>query len=316
MLSTLRFAFYWPLIGLCKVSLPQTAPAGAANNRLSCSEAMSEPVPVVNEVNESHFITCFSGPQSGGDTLPCIAIVDSPPEDVFIGAPSNAPSENKDLEEAGEQTSECATSPNQPSCSLAAPIESFLSEISISSDVYEERDCPPFAVDSTIGLRPRMEDTTAVAPLQVKTAAGAEARLHFFACYDGHGGSQASSHCSSRLHLHLQAALDGINSEDQEGSNKSSSLDQSVISALMQAYEMTDVEFAKDPICESVGSTAVVAIVSESLIWIANLGDSRATLSSAGVAIQLSQDQKPDRSVTDALRSTVSTFSSHTNDHP
>lgn len=63
----------------------------------------------------------------------------------------------------------------------------------------------------------------------------------------------------------------------------------------MQAYKETDAEFGKDPVCETVGSTAVVAVVGETLIWIANLGDSRAALCSAGKAIQLTQDQKPDR---------------------
>lgn len=51
-----------------------------------------------------------------------------------------------------------------------------------------------------------------------------------------------------------------------------------------------------DPIApETVGSTAVVAVVSSCQLIIANCGDSRAVLSRGGHAIALSQDHKPDR---------------------
>ncbi|GJU12743.1 phosphatase 2C 37-like protein, partial [Tanacetum coccineum] len=49
------------------------------------------------------------------------------------------------------------------------------------------------------------------------------------------------------------------------------------------------------PQCDAVGSTAVVAVVSEDKIVVSNCGDSRAVLCRNGVAIPLSTDHKPDR---------------------
>lgn len=46
------------------------------------------------------------------------------------------------------------------------------------------------------------------------------------------------------------------------------------------------------PQCDAVGSTAVVAVVSEDKIVVSNCGDSRAVLCRNGVAIPLSTDHK------------------------
>ena len=147
-----------------------------------------------------------------------------------------------------------------------------------------------YAVEATIGHRRNMEDMTRVATLTLP--GGLQQRLHFYACYDGHGGNQASSHCAANLHLNLQEALNKNPLSDAE---PSPALAPHVVSAIMQAYHQTDEEFVKNPIFESIGSTAVVVLVGDSMIWTANVGDSRAALYSAGQAIQLTQDQKPDR---------------------
>ncbi|KAI3934268.1 hypothetical protein MKW98_009249 [Papaver atlanticum] len=51
----------------------------------------------------------------------------------------------------------------------------------------------------------------------------------------------------------------------------------------------------EDKNIKSIGSTAVVSLISKDKIIVANCGDSRAVLSRAGSPIPLSQDHKPDR---------------------
>eukprot|EP00850_Spirogloea_muscicola_P002346 SM000009S23475 [mRNA] locus=s9:270632:272478:+ [translate_table: standard] len=52
----------------------------------------------------------------------------------------------------------------------------------------------------------------------------------------------------------------------------------------------------REPVApETVGTTAVVAVIGSQRILVANCGDSRAVLSSGGTAVPLSSDHKPDR---------------------
>lgn len=51
---------------------------------------------------------------------------------------------------------------------------------------------------------------------------------------------------------------------------------------------------SSDKIANSVGCTAVVALLTPSQIFVANAGDSRAVLSSKHTAVELSQDHKPE----------------------
>lgn len=51
----------------------------------------------------------------------------------------------------------------------------------------------------------------------------------------------------------------------------------------------------QSPLCDAVGSTAVVAVVSPEKIVVANCGDSRAVLCRGGKAIPLSADHKVSR---------------------
>lgn len=65
---------------------------------------------------------------------------------------------------------------------------------------------------------------------------------------------------------------------------------------LRDAFLKTDEEFSNSGLQAGlVGSTAVVALVGTHRVWIANCGDSRAVLSRAGVAIQVTDDHKPER---------------------
>eukprot|EP00878_Enallax_costatus_P000692 GHUV01000801.1.p1 GENE.GHUV01000801.1~~GHUV01000801.1.p1 ORF type:complete len:940 (+),score=301.24 GHUV01000801.1:405-3224(+) len=65
---------------------------------------------------------------------------------------------------------------------------------------------------------------------------------------------------------------------------------------LREAFLRTDEEFSNSGLQAGlVGSTAVVALVGTHRVWIANCGDSRAVLSRGGVAVQVTDDHKPER---------------------
>ncbi|KAG1657950.1 hypothetical protein FOA52_000981 [Chlamydomonas sp. UWO 241] len=74
--------------------------------------------------------------------------------------------------------------------------------------------------------------------------------------------------------------------------------------ALRCAFLRTDAEFAAEcaDVAESVGSTAVVALVGARKLWVANCGDSRAVLRRGGAVVPLTDDHKPER-VDEAVRS-------------
>ncbi|WIA23673.1 hypothetical protein OEZ85_000373 [Tetradesmus obliquus] len=69
-----------------------------------------------------------------------------------------------------------------------------------------------------------------------------------------------------------------------------------VLRALQTAFVAADAELAGTEVGEVVGSTAVVAVVSRTEVFVAHCGDSRAVLCRKGGAIQLTSDHKPDRS--------------------
>ncbi|XP_006664146.3 probable protein phosphatase 2C 78 [Oryza brachyantha] len=112
----------------------------------------------------------------------------------------------------------------------------------------------------------------------------------FVGVYDGHGGPEASRFLSSRLFPHLQrfASEQGGMSTD----------------AIKRAFHATEEEFLqlvkgswiKQPQIASVGSCCLVGAIADNVLYVANLGDSRAVLGRRGpdgrqvVAERLSND--------------------------
>ncbi|KVI05929.1 Protein phosphatase 2C [Cynara cardunculus var. scolymus] len=108
--------------------------------------------------------------------------------------------------------------------------------------------------------------------------------IHYFAVFDGHGGSQVSDHCADSLHEEVKKAW-----ESEDCTNEWNKRWQS---ALSRAYD------SADKACEEetgVGSTALVVLVSACQIVAANCGDSRAILCRGSQIIPLSEDHRPDR---------------------
>eukprot|EP01018_Ginkgo_biloba_P002786 Gb_40094 [translate_table: standard] len=188
----------------------------------------------------------------------------------------------------------------------------------------------PWGSSSVCGRRAEMEDAMAAVPgflsVPCGTVGGCTARgsekskessaLHFFGVYDGHGGSQAANFCKDRLHHALaeefEVAVNGESSSADVGSDNN--WQGKWEKAFMDCFHKVDAEVGggvyrrdgdgevvvaeccPDPVApETVGSTAVVAVVGSCQIIVSNCGDSRAVLSRGGRAIALSVDHKPER---------------------
>uniref|UniRef100_A0A7N0RHI9 protein-serine/threonine phosphatase n=1 Tax=Kalanchoe fedtschenkoi TaxID=63787 RepID=A0A7N0RHI9_KALFE len=177
---------------------------------------------------------------------------------------------------------------------------------------------------SVIGKRPEMEDAVSAVPRLVKIPTKmlmndpandvANEKLthrtaHFYGVYDGHGGCQVANYCRDRIHSALLEEIKRI--EDGAVDNKSRwSSQEQWEKAFTGCFQKVDDEVGGsstqgsdgnadtnyEPIApETVGSTAVVALVCSSHIIVANCGDSRAVLFRGKEAKALSVDHKPER---------------------
>ncbi|MCO5590442.1 hypothetical protein L7F22_044412 [Adiantum nelumboides] len=196
-------------------------------------------------------------------------------------------------------------------------VDGKISNVLTSSSALGEQHLPrrctlPSGKVLVCGRRREMEDTAVIAPsfTQIRFANDVEGfcDLHFFAIYDGHGGSQASKFCADRLHYALSEELSG--SQVLENSGDDSEWKRVMTSCFLNMdtevggvcpYGACDNVDDSATCCmnaiapENVGTTAVIAVLSPSQVIVANCGDSRAVLSRGGTAIPLSKDHKPER---------------------
>jgi len=105
--------------------------------------------------------------------------------------------------------------------------------------------------------------------------------MSFFGVFDGHSGGVISKYASKELHKIL------MNDEDFKSKNYEK--------ALKSSFFKLDDQMQKDAELSNseAGSTAVVSLITDKSLYIANCGDSRAIISSNGVAVPLSTDHKP-----------------------
>lgn len=214
---------------------------------------------------------------------------------------------------------ECPIGPTIKASVVALPLPRPGEKDPIKGSVKSvyELDCVPlWGSVSLCGHRPEMEDAAMVAPhfmkIPIKMFIGDHAiggtsqalshmTSHFFGVYDGHGGSQVANYCRDRLHLALVEEINACNHNMVNGSN----LDIRRVlweKVFTSCFLKVDDEVGgkaggfMEPVApETVGSTAVVAVVSSSHIVVGNCGDSRAILYRNKEAIPLSVDQKPNR---------------------
>ncbi|KAL1829289.1 hypothetical protein ACET3Z_007701 [Daucus carota] len=182
---------------------------------------------------------------------------------------------------------------------------------------------------SICGKRPEMEDTVAAVPqfLKVPTKMLLGDHLttemsqnfhpmtttHFFGVYDGHGGSQVANYCRDHVHITLKEKLKGV-MENETEARTVDTLQVQWEEIFTSCFQKIDDEVGGkvchtelgenadtssghiEPVApETVGSTAVVALLCSSHIIVANCGDSRAVLYRGKEARALSIDHKPNR---------------------
>lgn len=194
---------------------------------------------------------------------------------------------------------------------------------------------PLWGCMSTCGRRPEMEDAAISLPLfheiplSMLTSGAVMGDVsmnsgclpgHFFGVYDGHGGAQVANYCKDRMHFALADEIKNINRgaarfegdgwqqkwetafincfrkvDDEVSGGVSKRLEGSTSSASFDDTRHSSAITLETIVPETVGSTAVVAVICSSHIIVANCGDSRAVLYCGKQAIPLSVDHKPDR---------------------
>ncbi|XP_020105474.1 probable protein phosphatase 2C 6 isoform X3 [Ananas comosus] len=189
---------------------------------------------------------------------------------------------------------------------------------------------PLWGCTSICGRRPEMEDAVVAAPrffdipLRLLTSDAVDGldpcsfRLpaHFFGVYDGHGGAQVANYCRDRIHVALVEELSSI--DEGLGTDPVVDFKKQWERAFVDCFEKVDDEVGgkarranaqsmeedsdgigegpSEPVApETVGSTAVVAVICSSHIIVANCGDSRAVLCRGKQPVPLSVDHKPNR---------------------
>ncbi|XP_065870692.1 probable protein phosphatase 2C 75 [Euphorbia lathyris] len=183
-------------------------------------------------------------------------------------------------------------------------------------------DVPDFGTMSVAGRSRDMEDAIAVKTSLCAPTFNGKKPVHFFAVYDGHAGAQVAALCREKMHVVLEGELTKWDhtGNHQSGAGGSSSSGKQAAegeeewkekwkAVLKRTFLKLDQEALSTCGCGSIGwrcgcpsknlvvggSTAVVAVVTDEHIIVANCGDSRAVLCRGGKPIALSVDQKPDR---------------------
>ncbi|XP_059389685.1 integrin-linked kinase-associated serine/threonine phosphatase 2C isoform X2 [Carassius carassius] len=129
-------------------------------------------------------------------------------------------------------------------------------------------------VSARRGEREEMQDAHVLLPELTATNLPSQvSRLSYFAVFDGHGGARASQFAAENLH---QTLLSKFPKGDVEN------LEKLVRKCLLDTFRQTDEDFLKKASSQKPawkdGSTATCMLVVDDVLYVANLGDSRAVL--------------------------------------
>lgn len=128
------------------------------------------------------------------------------------------------------------------------------------------------------GWRVSMEDAHTVLPT---LPGGDHSDTSYFGVFDGHGGRKVANFASLNLHKYITKSREYTSGK--------------IKSALEFAFLDIDKDMStdRDIIEEMSGSTAVIVLIKENILYCANVGDSRAVACVDGMAAPLSEDHKP-----------------------
>ncbi|XP_023551136.1 probable protein phosphatase 2C 24 isoform X1 [Cucurbita pepo subsp. pepo] len=174
-----------------------------------------------------------------------------------------------------------------------------------------------YGVTSVCGRRREMEDTVSLHPCFATYRNQPQIPLHFFGVFDGHGCSHVSVRCENRMHELLKEEIESELGESMEWKTlmqrSFGRMDEEVKEFCHHDEDDGDEDEDEDEddrnkntvSCrcklqtprqyDTVGSTALVAIVTPHQLIISNCGDSRAVLCRKTSVLPLSSDHKPDR---------------------
>ncbi|XP_028275604.1 integrin-linked kinase-associated serine/threonine phosphatase 2C-like isoform X2 [Parambassis ranga] len=126
------------------------------------------------------------------------------------------------------------------------------------------------------GEREEMQDAHVLLPDMSSCLAalpGNVSRVSYFAVFDGHGGARASRFAAEHLHHTLAKKFPGGDVEN---------VDKLIKKCLLDTFRQTDEDFLKKASSQKPawkdGSTATCMLVVDDMVYVANLGDSRAVL--------------------------------------
>lgn len=132
------------------------------------------------------------------------------------------------------------------------------------------------------GKRETMEDAHCATSLKVRFQNGQEYQGSVFGIFDGHAGDQCAIEASKHIPVYIKEELEKVDFTED-----------GIYRALRQSF----IQFAFDyEQVRNEGTTALVALVLQGKLWVANLGDSRAVLMNGDRNIQCTHDAKPDDS--------------------
>lgn len=128
------------------------------------------------------------------------------------------------------------------------------------------------------GWRTDMED----AHMAKTNLGGALKDWSYFAVFDGHAGAKVSDHCAQHL-------LDAIMTTEEFQEDVMKGIHNGFLQLDNKMRSLPDVSSGED----KSGTTAICALISPRLMYIANCGDSRAVLCRSGNPVFSTQDHKP-----------------------